>query len=91
MYRGERAACLSSRRRYSTVSGPAAGRRVAGVGGVTHTLFPMQGGAQVFEAAGAWRGAGAQAAGLRGQMQHLEAFRVAFPSYGAEFSTSCLC
>ena len=65
MYRGERAACLSSRRRYSTVSGPAAGRRVAGVGGVTHTLFPMQGGAQVFEAAGGWRGAGAPGAALQ--------------------------
>ena len=41
-----------------------------------HTLFPMQGGAQVFEAAGTWRGAGAQATGLRGQMQHLDKFRV---------------
>ena len=64
MYRGGAAAFLSSRRRYSTGSGAAAGRRVAGAGGVTYTLFPMQGGAQVFEAAGAWRGAGRQAADL---------------------------
>ena len=42
MYRGRAAAFLSSRRRYSTVSGTAAGRRVAGVGGVTHTLFPCK-------------------------------------------------
>ena len=42
MYRGAAAACLSSRRRYSTVSGTAAGRRVAGVGGVTTHCFPCK-------------------------------------------------
>ena len=42
MYRGAAAAWLSSRRRYSTVSGTAAGRRVAGVGGVTTHCFPCK-------------------------------------------------